>query len=146
MQVLEEFRVQELTPNTHAFLHGDATTVPGSWLHGRASCGEQECQRLPQRWKEMGEKTPWEQKRRMECYVCHREREARMRVIPPGAAGEPRAASRSLSDTFGGFFRHSYYDLVVYCMLGYLDCLSFARVPVLSFWVPRVKPKTQPCF
>ena len=51
-----------------------------------------------------------------------------------------------LSQTFGGFFRHSYYDLVVYCMLGYLDCLSFARVPVLSFWVPRVKPKTQPCF
>ena len=55
-----------------------------------------------------------------------------MRVIPPGAAGEPRAASRSLSDTFGGFFRHSYYDPVVYCMLGYLDCLSFARAPVLS--------------
>ena len=90
--------------------------------------------------------TPWEQKRQMECYVCHQEREARMRVIPPGAAGEPRAASRFLSQTFGGFFRHSYYDLVVYCMLGYLDCLSFARVPVLSFWVPRVKPKTQPCF
>ena len=137
VQVLEEFRVQELTPNTHAFLHGDATTVLGSWLHGRASCGERECQTLPQRWKEMGEKTPWEQKRQMECYACHREGEARMRVIPPGAAGEPRAASCSLSDTFGGFFRHSCCDPVVYCRLGYLDCLSFARLLYCLFGFPE---------
>ena len=35
--VLDEFRFLRLSPDTHAFLHGSATSVPGSWYNGRAT-------------------------------------------------------------------------------------------------------------
>ena len=36
--VLDEFRFLQLKSDTHAFLHGEETTLPGSWLAGKASC------------------------------------------------------------------------------------------------------------
>lgn len=44
--VLAEVRRGMMTHDTHAFLHGHATTVPGSWIAslGHATCKNQLCQ------------------------------------------------------------------------------------------------------
>ena len=44
--VQEEFRRGALTEDTHAFLHGRDTSVPGSWLHGEVGCGNARCRAL----------------------------------------------------------------------------------------------------
>ena len=44
--VQEEIRSGSLSKDNHAFLHGWGTTVPGSWVKGRATCGQKDCQRL----------------------------------------------------------------------------------------------------
>ena len=44
---LDEFRYLVLTKDTHAFLHGTETTVPGSWFENRAACDNDECKKLP---------------------------------------------------------------------------------------------------
>ena len=70
MEVLEECRFGKLSANNHAFLHGKHTTVVGSALQGRASCGNPNCERLS------GEACA-----RRECGVCRRERRRRHRVV-----------------------------------------------------------------
>ena len=70
MEVLEECRFGKLSTNNHAFLHGKHTTVVGSALQGRASCGNPNCERLS------GEACA-----RRECGVCRRERRRRHRVV-----------------------------------------------------------------
>ena len=37
--VQQEIRIGELSKDTHAFLHGRDTTVPGSWENGDVTCG-----------------------------------------------------------------------------------------------------------
>ena len=44
--VQDEFRRGALTEDTHAFLHGLPTSVPGSWLGGQVACGNQRCKDL----------------------------------------------------------------------------------------------------
>ena len=51
--VLDGFRFLQLTADTHAFLHGGETSVPGSWMDGRATCSNEACQRLPEVWSKM---------------------------------------------------------------------------------------------
>ena len=70
-QVLEDFRVMDVAANTHAFLHGLETTVPGSYLKGQLLCG--------QLLKQKG--ASWEQCRSLECAVCSLERQSRYRVL-----------------------------------------------------------------
>ena len=43
LAVQDEFRRNELSSDTHAFLHGLPTKKPGSWLHGSATCGNAAC-------------------------------------------------------------------------------------------------------
>ena len=45
-EVQTELRHGQLSDNNHAFLHGQPTTVPGSWIAGRASCKSQQCAAL----------------------------------------------------------------------------------------------------
>ena len=45
-EVQEEVRQGDLSVNNHAFLHGQATTVPGSWVNGDVECGKAECRAL----------------------------------------------------------------------------------------------------
>ena len=42
-EFLEECRDMKLSKNNHAFLHGEETTVPGSWVGGDVACGRQRC-------------------------------------------------------------------------------------------------------
>ena len=81
-QVLEEFRVMDVTANTHAFLHGLETTVPGSYLKGQLLCGNMNCRDLEQKWQLLKQKgASWEQCRSLECAVCSLERQSRCRVL-----------------------------------------------------------------
>jgi len=45
-EVQDEIRHGRLSFNNWCFLHGKKTTVPGSWIAQRASCGRSECQEL----------------------------------------------------------------------------------------------------
>ena len=76
--VLDEFRFLRLTSDTHSFLHGRATSVPGSWLGDAATCGNPACQKLPNVWKGMPHQ--WDTKQAMECKICQQDRVSRCRV------------------------------------------------------------------
>ena len=67
----EEFRYSQLSSNSHAFLHGLPTTVPGSWLRGEPSCGNVVCQSLVKRGA-----TP-SKILKEECGKCREERRRR---------------------------------------------------------------------
>ena len=45
-EVQAEIRTGQLSENNHAFLHGKATVVPGSWCNGRPTCGNKTCAAL----------------------------------------------------------------------------------------------------
>ena len=68
LQVQEEMRAGALTENSWNFLHGNYTTVPGSWVNGKCSCGNAKCEIT---W--MNEKK--------ECKICQLERKNKTRVI-----------------------------------------------------------------
>jgi len=46
LSVQKEIRNGSLTEESHRFLHGLPTKVPGSWVDGRVSCGNARCARL----------------------------------------------------------------------------------------------------
>ena len=80
--VLNQIRVLQLSDEDYAFLHGSETTVPGSWLNGQPDCGNRSCAVLQEKWRSMEEQgVSWENRRRMECATCSRERESRHRVL-----------------------------------------------------------------
>ena len=90
-QVLDEFRVVQLTQDTHAFLHGSETAVPGSWMAGKPACGSGRCAQLPKQWaKRRAGGATWAECWPMECVVCQKERSSRCRVLPnqPSSAGK----------------------------------------------------------
>ena len=78
---LDEFRYLVPTKDTHAFLHGTETTVPGSWFENRAACDSDECKELPSKWHSMKNDTR-ETKQGMECATCSEERRTRCRITP----------------------------------------------------------------
>ena len=43
LEIQREFRETELTPDNHAFLHGQPTSKPGSWTNNKAMCGTKRC-------------------------------------------------------------------------------------------------------
>ena len=45
-EVQEQLRRGELSEDSHAFLHGNVTSVPGSWTLGRPACGTPACAAL----------------------------------------------------------------------------------------------------
>ena len=44
--VQQQFRNGALTEETHAFMHGQPTNVPGSWSRGRSTCKNPACEQL----------------------------------------------------------------------------------------------------
>ena len=46
LEVQQEFRHCNLTLDNHAFLHGQPTTVPGSYVGNTVLCGREECKAL----------------------------------------------------------------------------------------------------
>ena len=81
-EVLDEIRVLKLSSDNHAFLHGEATSVPGSWLAGKPSCGKRGCLALPEQWKKSRES--WHARRPAEREQCQKERQSRRRVLSDG--------------------------------------------------------------
>ena len=73
-QVQNEFRRGELTDDSHAFLHGRPTSVPGSWTTGELLCRQLGCLALLQ--------PPVDKETilRNECEQCARERRTRQLV------------------------------------------------------------------
>ena len=84
--VQEEFRYSQLGSNTHAFLHGLPTTVPGSWLRGKPQCGLAACEALVRQ-----RVTPQSILAR-ECAACRQERASRRLVATD--AEDPRFLAR----------------------------------------------------
>ena len=75
-EVQLELRQGRLSENSHAFLHGTATTVTGSWTNGVASCGRGQCQQLSE------ENASWDRIQACErmCSICTEARHQRKRV------------------------------------------------------------------
>ena len=78
----EEFRYSQLSPDSHAFLHGLPTTVPGSWLRDKPGCGNPACLALAR-----GRATP-ARILAEECADCKAERASRRLVATD--ASDPR--------------------------------------------------------
>ena len=73
-----ELREGKLSPDSHAFLHGQATSVPGSWCQRQLTCGDPACRRL------VHQNASPEEILRKECCVCQDERKSRRLVYRRG--------------------------------------------------------------
>jgi len=71
-EVLAQCREMRLSKDNHNFLHGESTTVPGSWCDGVPLCGKEECEKL---WQEQ----------QKECSTCREHRQKRHRVLTESA-------------------------------------------------------------
>ena len=68
LEVQQQMRSGQLSRDSWCFLHGKATTVPGSWVNGAPSCGNDRCL---QNWQSV----------QKECEVCALERQSKHRVM-----------------------------------------------------------------
>ena len=83
-EVQQQLRHGQLSDDNHAFLHGLPTHVPGSWLAGRTTCGNPQCETFTPK-----NLTP-EAILAQECTCCRAERRTRQRVA---SEDEPRVAA-----------------------------------------------------
>ena len=81
-----EVRNGALSETNHAFLHGFATPVPGSWNGQRLECNQATCQKL------LREKAAPEAILRSECDMCTNERRSKARVADSAAEAPPMFA------------------------------------------------------
>ena len=72
-EVQAQIRVGNLDVDSHAFLHGEPTSVPGSWLRNDVQCGNSACREL----KDSCSPCQIQEK---ECKICQSERDTRRRV------------------------------------------------------------------
>jgi len=68
LEVQNEMRSGNLSEDAWKFLHGQETSVPGSWVNGACSCGNADCVRT------------WELQKK-ECSICQAERKEKHRVM-----------------------------------------------------------------
>ena len=68
LQVQNEMRAGAMSEDSWNFLHGRKTTVPGSVVDGKLTCGDAQCFKS---WSDRG----------VECAHCQRERRERTRVV-----------------------------------------------------------------
>ena len=78
-EVQLELREGRLSENSHSFLHGEATSVCGSWTNGAAACGRVRCKNVSV------QKAAWDQIQAAErkCKTCTEERKKR-RLVATG--------------------------------------------------------------
>ena len=72
LQVQREFRENCLSVDGHAFLHGQPTSKPGSWVNGQTTCGTPKCSEF------LGAVA---ENNNLECDRCRCEREKRKLVV-----------------------------------------------------------------
>ena len=77
LKVQDEFRTNILSADSHAFLHGEPTSVPGSYVNGKLECGHPSCEAL---LSDIG-KDKVETILSKECSQCKHERKRRKLVI-----------------------------------------------------------------
>ena len=75
-EVQLELREGRLSQDSHAFLHGDATSVCGSWTNGKAACGNARCEAASRNGGTWAEIEAAERR----CQVCTESRQGRKRV------------------------------------------------------------------
>jgi len=80
-EVQLEIRKGRLSSDNHAFLHGNATKVCGSWVQGKVQCGNTLCQKL----SESNAAWPEIKARELECQICSEARKLRERVAKNAA-------------------------------------------------------------
>ena len=104
--VQQEIRQGALSANNHAFLHGHATSVPGSWLNGQVMCKKQSCLKLCSEESTAAPATRGKKRKlitsselilKAECSVCKQHRKDRARVATSGA--DPRFRSAAFAST-----------------------------------------------
>ena len=93
-QVQHEFRYGSLTFDTHAFLHGHATSVPGSWTNGAPECGQQACADLVRDKASPAE--IWEK----ECVACKTDRCSRALVVHDSSDSRLRSSMAAATCIF----------------------------------------------
>ena len=77
LEVQQEFRENKLSVDNHAFLHGQPTNVPGSYVNGQLTCSEVVCRALlSDRQQDKAERI-----RQEECAHCKNERKRRKLVV-----------------------------------------------------------------
>eukprot|EP00438_Fugacium_kawagutii_P033974 Skav228932 [mRNA] locus=scaffold2181:248822:258688:+ [translate_table: standard] len=81
-ELQDQLRFGALSNDNHAFLHGQPTTVPGSWTNGRVACNNASCAALVQ------DKVTPDEIRRQECAACKEDRASRKLVAQDAA--DPR--------------------------------------------------------
>ena len=94
-EVQTELRHGQLSDNNHAFLHGQPTTVPGSWIAGRASCKSQQCAALG-----TGDVPP-HRIQQQECSVCAEDRASRALVVDANPDARCQEALENAVAIFG---------------------------------------------
>ena len=72
LQVQREFRENNLSMDSHAFLHGRPTSKPGSWTNGQTTCDNPKCS---EQLAAIAEDNS------LECEKCKYEREKRKLVV-----------------------------------------------------------------
>ena len=98
--VQEEFRRCEVSEDTHAFLHGLPTTVPGSWVEGHAQCGNPRCEALTEKCRKRSRQDAASRNmyiQKKECKVCAEER--RRRILVAESKDDARFAEDALETT-----------------------------------------------
>ena len=86
-QVQNEIRAGALSDESHRFLHGRPTRVPGSWVNGRCDCGEARCEELAKVAAKAPSTEAAAKALQDECATCQAERAERCRVLQgPGDA------------------------------------------------------------
>ena len=84
--VQEEFRYGKLTKDTHAFLHGEPTLLPGSVIRNKTMCRSKQCARRCKDMLAVSDVTDSQREvqaaetQRLECPVCATERTKRVLV------------------------------------------------------------------
>ena len=78
-EVQHEFRMGQLAEDTHAFLHGLPTTVPGSWVGGDVACKNARCRKLAGA-AECGKRTRSSHIQDKECEICKQDRRSKVLV------------------------------------------------------------------
>ena len=77
LEVQQEFRENRLSADHHAFLHGETTSVPGSYVHGQLTCSEVKCRTLLVEWH----KDKAQRIRKEECLHYKNEQKRRKLVV-----------------------------------------------------------------
>ena len=131
--LLQECRTGSQQFQMYWFLHGLPTETTGSWMPqtNRPECGDPACQDLASKiWPEMRrDGAAWEERQRLECPLCRKERarRARVRLTPED--------KRHMGDTFVGAPYVHPYNAPKYQALQYRASIFAQSKQRMLLWI-----------